>query len=154
MDQQSEKRTNTGNGPQQGERQEPGAARTGAGTVDRLAERAHDALDAAHERASRVASSASDLADQASDKIEGATASVGRMLHSAADRVREPGQRGQRTSARTRIADGLDRAGTYLQERSPSELRSDVEAGVRRRPMRAVLLSLSVGYLLARALRR
>jgi hypothetical protein len=149
MDQQ---RTNTGS-EQQHDRQ--GDRRSeGTGAVDRMAERAHEAVDVAHERASRVASNASDLADQASDRIEGATASVGRMLRQAADRVRQPGSRGARTSARARLADGLERAGTYLEERRPSELRADVEAGVRHRPMRAVLLSLSVGYLLARALRR
>jgi len=95
------------------------------------------------------------IAEGASERIEGATSSVGTMLRRAARRLREPSRSESRLlSPRKSVADGLDRAGSYLEREGAGQLRSDVEGLVRSRPLQAMFLSLSVGYLLARSLRR
>jgi hypothetical protein len=123
--------------------------------VDRIAERVHEAVDAAHEQAKKVAAGAGELAEGASERIEGATSSVGTMLRRAAKRLRQPSRVETRLfSPRKTVADGLDRAGTYLEQEGAGRLRTDVEEIVRNRPLQALFVSVSAGYLLARSLRR
>ncbi len=122
--------------------------------VDRLADRAHEAVDVAHEHVKRVAASASDLADEAGERISSARTSVGTMLRSAANRLRQPRAEGRTFAPRQSVADQLDRAGVYLEKQSAGQLRADVEELVRTRPLQALFLSLTAGYMLARTLRR
>jgi hypothetical protein len=51
-------------------------------------------------------------------------------------------------------AGALDRSGDYLRRSDLYDVRGDLEALIRQRPIPALLVGLGVGFLLARALRK
>ena len=124
--------------------------------VDRLADRAHDAIDTAHDRARRLANDVSQTRRNVESSVDDAAARTARGLHDAADRLREraPGSSGVMGSAVGGVADTIDRMGSYLENDAFARLRGDVEDTIRRNPIRTVLVGLGIGYMLARRLRR
>jgi hypothetical protein len=57
-------------------------------------------------------------------------------------------------TAATAVAEKLDVAGSYLQEKDLNHVLSDVSSMIRRYPVPALLVGLGIGYLLARSTRR
>jgi hypothetical protein len=57
-------------------------------------------------------------------------------------------------TAATAVAEKLDVAGTYLQEKDLNHVLDDLSGMIRRHPVPALLIGLGVGYLLARGTRR
>jgi uncharacterized protein YjbJ (UPF0337 family) len=81
---------------------------------------------------------------------EAATA-VGEQMGSLAGVIRDhAAQEGAMATAATAVAGGLESASTYLKEKDYENLATDLTALVRRYPVQALLVGVSLGYLLAR----
>jgi uncharacterized protein YjbJ (UPF0337 family) len=80
---------------------------------------------------------------------------VGEKMGSLADAIREKAPpEGAVGTAATTVADKLDAAGSYLQERNLDHMVSDLSGMIRRYPVPSLLIGLGIGYLLARSTRR
>jgi hypothetical protein len=85
-------------------------------------------------------------------EIDKAAAVAGEKLSSAAELLRQKAPReGRIATAATAVAELLGKTGSYLQEQGYSGSIEEVENLIRRCPVQALLLTLSVGYLLARS---
>jgi uncharacterized protein YjbJ (UPF0337 family) len=80
---------------------------------------------------------------------------VGESIGSLAGVIREKApQEGAVGTAATAVAEKLDVAGTYLQEKDLTHVLGDLSGMIRRYPVPALLIGLGIGYLLARSTRR
>ena len=80
---------------------------------------------------------------------------VGESIGSLAGVIREKApQEGAVGTAATAVAEKLDVAGTYLQEKDLTHVLGDLSGVIRRYPVPALLIGLGIGYLLARSTRR
>jgi hypothetical protein len=115
-------------------------------SVDRLATRAHDAVDTMHDQAQR-------MARDAEATLEGASATLSEGLTTAAGRLRAgvPGD-DLVGSAVGSVADRLEAAATFLRDHDLRSIVADAGGLVRRRPIQASILGLGLGYLLGRGL--
>jgi uncharacterized protein YjbJ (UPF0337 family) len=77
--------------------------------------------------------------------------SIGSLAHAIRDKAPHEGAVG---TAATAVAEKLDVAGSYLQEKDLNHVLSDLSGIVRRYPVPALLVGLGIGYLLARTTRR
>lgn len=105
----------------------------------------------AGEVATAVGNKAADLASAAGHKAEDATAAVGHGMQTAADKVREyTPDSGMLGSASKGVADAIDSAGKYVEDRNLSGMMDDVTNLVKRNPIPALLVGLGVGFLIGR----
>ena len=80
---------------------------------------------------------------------------VGERIGSLAEAIREKApHEGAVGTAATAVADKLDVAGSYLQEKDLNHVLGDVSGMIRRYPVPSLLIGLGIGYLLARSTRR
>jgi uncharacterized protein YjbJ (UPF0337 family) len=80
---------------------------------------------------------------------------VGEKIGSLADVIREKApHEGTVGTAATAVAEKLNVAGSYLQEKDLNHVLSDVSSVIRRYPVPSLLVGLGIGYLLARTTRR
>lgn len=120
---------------------------------------ASDLASSVGQKASDVASSigkkASDAASTVGEKADDATAAVGHGMKSLAGSIRdrEP-QSGMIHGVTERVASGLERSGSYLEDRQLSGIARDVTDMVRRYPIAAVCIGLGLGFFFARATSR
>jgi len=107
----------------------------------------------AQDLVSNVGHKAQDLASTVGHKAEDATAAVGGGMHTVADKVREYSpHEGMLGSASKAVADTIDSAGKYVEDKNLSGMMEDVTGLIRRNPIPALLLGLGVGFLIGRAL--
>jgi hypothetical protein len=80
---------------------------------------------------------------------------VGEKIGSIADTIREkaPHEGAVGTAAAT-VADKLDAAGSYLQQKNLDHIMGDLSSVIRRYPIPSLLIGLGIGYLLAQGTRR
>jgi uncharacterized protein YjbJ (UPF0337 family) len=77
---------------------------------------------------------------------------VGEKIGSLADIIRDKApHEGTVGSAASTVADKLDAAGSYLQQKNVDHMMGDLSDMIRRHPVPALLIGLGIGYLLARA---
>jgi len=106
------------------------------------------------------ASSATSKQDKAEEVMSGTSAAqpmsaVGERIGSLAGVIREKApHEGAVGTAATTVAEKLDVAGSYLQERDVNHMLSDLSGMIRRYPVPSLLIGLGIGYLLARGTRR
>jgi ElaB/YqjD/DUF883 family membrane-anchored ribosome-binding protein len=100
-----------------------------------------------------VTQKAGDVASAVGHKAEDATAAVGHGMQTAADKVREisPSE-GMLGSASRGMADAIDSAGKYVEDRNLSGMMEDMTNLIKRNPIPALLLGLGVGFLIGRLL--
>ena len=99
-------------------------------------------------RAEETASSAAATASQP-------ISAVGEKIGSLAGVIREKApHEGTVGTAATAVAEKLDVAGSYLQEKNLDHMMSDLSEMIRRYPVPSLLVGLGIGYLLARSTRR
>ena len=111
-----------------------------------VGQKASDAMHA-------VGQKASDATHAVGQKAEDATSSVGHGMQSAADKVREYGPHGGMLgSATDRVADAVEGAGKYVEDKNLSGMTDDLTNLIKRNPIPALLLGLGVGFLIGRAL--
>jgi hypothetical protein len=120
-------------------------------------ESAGQALDKGREAASHageaVQQAASAVGSAIGQKAEDATAAVGRGVENLAGTVRDSGpQSGMLGSATRSVADTLEGAGKYLEDKNLSGMMDDMTGLIKRNPTPAVLLGLGIGFLIGRAL--
>jgi len=119
--------------------------------TDQAKDMASEATSKAKDIGSTVAHKAGDAASFVGKKAEDATSSVGAGMKNLAGTIREKvPEKGMLGAAGTAVADTLESGGRYLQQQGLSGLGDDLTNMIRRNPIPAILLSLGVGYLLAR----
>ncbi len=96
-----------------------------------------------------------EFASTTASKPKEVTMRVGEKLESLAGVIREKApHEGTMATAATAVADKLEVAGFYLQEKPLKDIPGDLSVLVRRYPVQSVLIGLGIGYLLARSRRR
>lgn len=141
--------------------------RTGFGEQERMGEHGKEKEKAeeksftekAKETASSMTSKAGEVASSAAtavgEKAQQGVAAVGSGMQSLAGTIREHvPESGVLGSASSRVARGLESGGRYLEEEGLSGMAEDFTALVRKNPIPAVLISLGIGFLLARTFNR
>ena len=97
-----------------------------------------------------VSAKAQELGATAAKKAIEAAPLVGQKMESLATAIRERAPRqGTLGTATTKVAEGLESASHYLQERKFDHLGEDFRGLVRRYPLQSILVSLGLGFLLA-----
>lgn len=115
----------------------------------------HDMQQAASHTYEDMKTKASDIGAAASEKVHNATTTVGEKMSSLAGSLRQSApQEGTIGSAAHKVADGLETAGSYLQDKSLENMASDVTSLIRRYPIQSLLIGVGVGYLLSRSSER
>jgi hypothetical protein len=107
----------------------------------------------AGEVASAVGNKASEVASTVGHKAEDATAAVGSGMQTLADKVRDnTPHEGMLGTASRGVADAIDNAGKYVEDKNLSGMMDDVTGLIKRNPVPALLLGLGIGFLIGRAL--
>jgi len=116
-------------------------------------EQAGQAYDKVKEAAGHAGEAVSSAASAAGQTVDNAAGAVGSGIHQLADKVRDNAPReGVLGTASKTVADGLEGAGKYLEEKQLSGMMDDVGGLIKRNPVPAVLLALGIGFLVGRAL--
>jgi ElaB/YqjD/DUF883 family membrane-anchored ribosome-binding protein len=96
---------------------------------------------------------AGDVASTLGHRAEDATSAVGHGMQTAAGKVREyTPDGGMLGDASNRVADAIEGAGKYVEDKNLSGMMDDMTNLVRRNPIPALLLGLGVGFLIGRVL--
>jgi len=126
---------------------------------------AGQAKDAASNFAGQAANTASHLAGQAKDAVSGAASTAGKKAEEwvgeagksvgqFADSLRHAGpDHGVLGKASSAVAEGMESAGHYMQDKNLSGMMDDVTDLIKRNPIPALLVGLGVGFLLGKAMR-
>ncbi len=127
--------------------------------LDRIAARAHEAIDSAREQAHGVVGGlrgvVHDAGERLGERLKETASTTGRRLESAGHSVREQSPAdGVMGAAASNVADVLERTGSYLEKRDLDDIRRDLKTLLLRRPIETLLVSVGVGYFLGRTLRR
>jgi len=89
------------------------------------------------------------------DRVNEATSAAGSGLKSLAGAIREYTPRqGVFGTASSAVADTLESGGRYLQQEGLNGMAADVTNLIRRNPIPAVLIGISLGFLLAKTTQR
>jgi uncharacterized protein YjbJ (UPF0337 family) len=97
-----------------------------------------------------VSAKAQEFSATAAKKANEAAPLVGEKMASLATAMRERAPReGTLGTATTKVAEGLESASYYLQERKFDHLGEDLRGLVRRYPLQSILVGLGLGFLLA-----
>lgn len=98
---------------------------------------------------------AEEMASSAATTASQPISAVGEKIGSLAGVIREKApHEGTMGTAATAVAEKLDVAGSYLQEKNLDHMMSDLSDMIRRYPVPSLLVGLGIGYLLARSTRR
>lgn len=109
----------------------------------------------ADEKSDEMRAAAEEMTAAVSEKAGQSMSAVGEKMGSLADTIREKApQEGAMGTAATTVANKLDAAGSYLQEKKVDHMVGDVTGMIRRYPIPALLIGLGIGYLLAGRARR
>jgi len=116
----------------------------GAEVAGRAKETGAQLADSAKEAGSQLAAGADTGMDRAASGLE-----------SAATQVRERAGEGDgmRAAAGTKVADGLEKASTYLRDHESREVWDDLETYIRDHPTQALIGAVAAGFVLARVMR-
>jgi hypothetical protein len=127
--------------------------------VSNMAEHAKDVASETAGKAkdigSNVAQKAGEAASFVGKKADEATNAVGAGMKNLAGTIRDKApDKGVVGAAGSAVADTLESSGRYLQQHGLSGISEDLTNMIRRNPIPAVLLSVGVGFLIARATTR
>jgi uncharacterized protein YjbJ (UPF0337 family) len=107
------------------------------------------------EKAAEATRTAAETFSSAIGKASQPISAVGEKIGSLAGAIREKApHEGTVATAATTVADKLDAAGSYLQEKKLDHMMTDLSSLIRRYPVPSLLIGLGIGYLLARSTRR
>jgi len=113
-------------------------------TAAGLSQKAGEALNDAKAKAQEYGSAAV-------EKARGASAAMGEKMSSLAGSLRgNAPEQGMMGSAAHSVADSLDTAGSYLQDKTVENMAKDLTDLIRRYPVQALLIGLGIGYLFSR----
>jgi hypothetical protein len=121
--------------------------------LDKGRDAASHAGEAVSHAAQAVTQKAGEVASAVGHKAEDATAAVGSGMQTLADKVRDSGPHdGMLGTASRGVADAIDNAGKYVEDKNLSGMMDDVTGLIKRNPVPALLLGLGIGFLIGRAL--
>jgi len=126
--------------------------------MSQAADKAKDAMghvgEAVSHAASAVGQTVSNAAGAVGHKVDQVVAAAGTGMQSLADTARRNlPHDGYLGAASKAVADGLDSAGKYVEDKSLSGMTGDLGTLIKNHPIPAVLIGLGIGYLLGKALR-
>ncbi|MGH7846057.1 MAG: hypothetical protein ACREQW_12935 [Candidatus Binatia bacterium] len=107
-----------------------------------VSETAGQAADQAQESASEAASKAREIASK-----------VGHKVKELAEKVRERSPHETVRETTYKVANKLESAGSYLEDKDFESMINDVGSLIRRYPWKSLLIGVGVGFLLARGVR-
>jgi methyl-accepting chemotaxis protein len=133
-------------------------ASTAKKDMSQAADKAKDAMghvsDAVTHAASAVGQTASNVASAVGNRVDQGVSAAGSGMQSLADTARKNlPHDGYLGAASKAVADGLDTAGKYVEDKSLSGMTGDLGTLIKNHPIPAVLIGLGIGYLLGKALR-
>jgi len=133
-------------------------ASTAKKDMGQAADKAKDAMghvtDAVTHAASAVGQGVSSAAGAVGQRVEQGVAAAGSGMQSLADTARKNlPHDGYLGAASKAVADGLDSAGRYVEDKNLSGMTGDLGNLIKNHPIPAVLIGLGIGYLLGKALR-
>ncbi|MBY0228945.1 MAG: hypothetical protein K2W96_06685 [Gemmataceae bacterium] len=134
------------------------SATTAKKDMAQAGDKAKDAMghvaDAASSAATAIGQGASNAASYVGQKADQGVSGVGSGMQSLGDMARKnlPSE-GYLGAASKAVADGLDTAGKYVEDKSLSGMAGDLGSLIKNHPIPAVLIGLGIGYLLGKALR-
>jgi len=133
------------------ERRQPGEEGQQTSAMDQAKQTASSIGERARETAANVADKARQSASAVKDQADSAVSGAGSGMQSLAGQIRERGpQEGVLGTATSTVASTLEQGGRYLEEQGLSGIAEDLTNTIRRNPIPAVLISVGIGYLLAR----
>jgi hypothetical protein len=91
-----------------------------------------------------------ELASASAAKARDMTSKLGHKVREFAGKVREKSPHETVRDTTNRVADGLESAGTYLEETSFQGMVDDVASLIRKYPMQSLLIGIGIGFLLSR----
>lgn len=114
---------------------------------------AGQAVEKGREAAGQAGEAVQHAATAVGQVAEKATAAVGRGVEGLGETVRQSGpQEGVLGSATRGVAETLEEAGKYIEDKNLSGMMDDMTGLIKRNPIPAVLLGLGVGFLVGRAM--
>jgi ElaB/YqjD/DUF883 family membrane-anchored ribosome-binding protein len=108
-----------------------------------VTETAAQAIDQTQESASEAASKAREIASK-----------VGHKVKELAEKVREKSPHETVRETTYKVADKLESAGSYLEEKDFGNMINDVGSLIKRYPWKSLLIGVGVGFFLARVRNR
>jgi ElaB/YqjD/DUF883 family membrane-anchored ribosome-binding protein len=90
------------------------------------------------------------IAAATSARAREVTSTVGHKVREFAGKVREKSPHESVRNTTNKVADTLDCAGTYLEEKSFEAMVDDFATIIRRYPLQSVLFGVAIGFMLAR----
>jgi ElaB/YqjD/DUF883 family membrane-anchored ribosome-binding protein len=119
--------------------------------TDKARDTAGKVADKAKETASNVGEKAKQAGEYARDKADQGVSNVGRGMENLGQTIREKGPHsGMFGSAASGVASTLESTGEYLEEKGLSGMAEDLTNVIRRNPVPAVLISIGIGFMIAR----
>jgi vacuolar-type H+-ATPase subunit H len=113
-----------------------------------------DAKNTVSNLTTQASQTASQLGEKATDTANSAMNSTASSMQTLAQTVRENAPSGKVGEYAHTTATALEKGADYLQHTNVDDVRNDLEALIRRRPVESLLVGLGIGFLLARAFRR
>jgi hypothetical protein len=102
------------------------------------------------ETADMARAKAEEMASATAARAREVTSNLGHKVREFAGRLREKSpHEGVRTTT-NKVADKLETAGTYLEEKSFEGMADDVADVIRRYPLQSLLVGIGIGFLLSR----
>lgn len=130
------------------------ATQTTSGVFDRARETASQVAEQAREGAANLGEKAKEAGSTVVNKADDLAGRAGSGLETAADSLRSHAPNsGVLGSAASSVADTLERSGRYLEEEGVSGMAGDLTNIIKRNPISALLVAVSIGVLIAWATR-
>jgi ElaB/YqjD/DUF883 family membrane-anchored ribosome-binding protein len=117
-------------------------------------DKAQGVLDKGREMLGHAGEAVASAAGAVGSTVDQGVSAVGSGMQSLGDMARKnlPSE-GYMGAASKAVAQGLDSAGKYVEEKSLSGMTEDIGSLIKNHPIPAVLIGVGIGYLLGRALR-
>jgi hypothetical protein len=127
------------------------AINTDPTNMDPIHEKEHGNLSSrVSESAGAARAKAEQMASATAVRAREMTSTVGHKVRELAGRLREKSPHEGVRSTTNKVADTLETAGTYLEEKSFENMTEDLAGVIRRYPLQSVLVGIGIGLLLAR----
>jgi hypothetical protein len=120
---------------------------------DTKEDRGRDFSTRVSETAEAAKARAGQMATATAARAREVTSNVGHKVRELAGRIRERSPHDSVRDTTHRVADTLDTAGAYLEEKSLQGMADDLAGIVRRYPLQSLLVGVGIGFLLSRGRR-
>ncbi len=95
-------------------------------------------------------SKTTELATQTAAKAREVTSEFGHQMKEFGDRIRQRSPHESVRNTTNKVADTLEHAGTYLEEKNLDGMLDDLASVIRRYPLQSLLAGIGIGFLLSR----